>query len=248
MKKQNASFLKDCCRQIVAGFCIVGLSIQGVALPPVELCCGGGEESPSAQSGSGRTTTVIPRPPLTGEVNLTAPKVAAPGPALDFSGQPTAEEFFRSRLFEEPLVPVGGKPSVAENAALALAMRGYAKRVATDDLSTLDAFLAKYPKSPWRAALLTNLGLEAYRTGRYLRTMDSWAEAWRLAKDATEAPARALADRAAGELASMYARLGRRLKDNSGRYCFRHQCGVEHGSRQCHPTRQRDVERSRTGS
>jgi RHS repeat-associated protein len=195
-------------RQIVAGFCIVGLATQGMALSPVEKCCGGGEESPSEQSGPGRTTTVIPRPPLTGEVNLTVPKVVAPGPALDFSRQPTAEEFFHSRLFEEPLVPIGGKPSVAENAALASALRGYAQRKIPDDFSSLDAFLAKYPKSPWRAALLTNLGLEAYRTGRYSRTIDSWAEAWRLAEDATDATARALADRAAGELVSMHARLG----------------------------------------
>ena len=105
-------------------------------------------------------------------------------------------------------MPIGGQPGVAENAALAAALRGYAQRKTPDDFSSLDGFLAKHPQSPWRAALLTNLGLEAYRTGRYSRTLDSWSEAWRLAKDATDAPARALADRAVGELASMHARLG----------------------------------------
>ena len=189
--------------------CMLGLVLNSAAVPPLEVCCGGDAGSLAANSVPQRTTTTIQRPALSGKVNRTVPAVSQPPEALQFSAQPTEAEFFRARLFEEPLVPVGGKPAAAENAALAAALRGYAKRTEPDDFAALDAFLAKFPKSPWRAALLTNLGLEAYRTGRYSRTIESWAEAWRLGKDAADARARALADRAVGELASMDARLGR---------------------------------------
>lgn len=153
------------------------------------------------------TQPKVRQPPAS--ANRTVPAVSVPRAALDFSTKPTVTEFFRGRIFEEPLIPIGGTPADAENAALAAALRGYAARQTPDDFSALDEFLANHRHSPWRAALLTNLGLEAYRTGRYSRTMDSWAEAWRLSKNATDAPARALADRAIGELATMYARLGR---------------------------------------
>jgi hypothetical protein len=64
------------------------------------------------------------------------------------------------------LVPIGGEPSADENAALAAALLGYAKRSGPDDFSSLTAFLETHPKSPWRAALLTDLGLEYYNTAR----------------------------------------------------------------------------------
>ena len=62
------------------------------------------------------------------QVNRSIPKVDPPRLALEFSANPTEAEFFRSRVFAEPLVPIGGKPSAAENAALAKALVGHAKR------------------------------------------------------------------------------------------------------------------------
>ena len=41
---------------------------------------------------------------------------------LRFSANPTKEEIFKARVFEEPLVPVGGEPSTQENADLATAL------------------------------------------------------------------------------------------------------------------------------
>src|SRR5205807_5404334 len=79
------------------------------------------------------------------------------GPAL--SATPSAEELFRAHVFEEPLVPIGGEPNPSENAALAAALRGYAQRNGPDDFSSLSDFLDQHPKSPWSAALLTDLGL-----------------------------------------------------------------------------------------
>lgn len=143
------------------------------------------------------------------KVNRTVPRVESPKVGLEFSARPTPQDFFRARVFEEPLVPVGGEPGAAENAALAAALLEYSKRSGPDDFSNLTEFLEKYPQSPWRAALLTCLGLEYYNTAHYSVALEAWKEAWPLAKDATDAKGKAIADRAAGELAYMYARLGR---------------------------------------
>lgn len=202
---------------LILGMTSLMAEVQG---PDADECCGGdfgkGNKMLLAQAvtvsppDTARVTTStqpkVWHPPAS--ANRTVPAVAEPRAALDFSQQPIAAEFFRARIFEEPLIPIGGAPADAENAALAEALRAYAARTTPDDFSSLDGFLSKHPTSAWRAALLTNLGLEAYRTGRYSRTIDSWSEAWRLSKDATDAPARALADRAIGELVSMHARLG----------------------------------------
>lgn len=141
--------------------------------------------------------------------NRTVPKVEPPNAGLEFSARPTSQEIFRARVFEEPLVPIGGEPSAEENAALVGALLGYAKRGGPDDFASLTEFMEKHPTSPWRAALLTSLGLEYYNTAHYSLALDAWEKAWPLAKDATDAKGKAIADRAAGELAFMYARLGR---------------------------------------
>jgi RHS repeat-associated protein len=128
---------------------------------------------------------------------------------LKLSADPTVDEIFRSHVFSEPLVPIGGKPSAADNAALAAALRGYANRSGIDDFSSLTDFLDQHPNCPWAAALLTDLGLEYYNTAHYSLALDAWSKAWDIGKNATDARGIALADRAVGELASMYARLGR---------------------------------------
>jgi RHS repeat-associated protein len=126
-----------------------------------------------------------------------------------FSPNPTPQDIFQARIFEEPLVPIGADPPPADNAALAAALLGYSKRSGPDDFSSLTDFLGAYPASPWNAALLTNLGLEYYNTGHYSKALEAWRQAWELAKGATDPRGKALADRAVGELAYMYARLGR---------------------------------------
>jgi len=128
---------------------------------------------------------------------------------VDLPPHPTTEDLFRVRVTDEPLVPVGGEPSPDDNSALRAALQGYAARSSPDDFSSLTAFLADNPQSHWSAALLTSLGLEYYATGYYSRALAAWKEAWEVAHTATEPKAKALADRALGELAYMYARLGR---------------------------------------
>jgi len=149
-------------------------------------------------------------PPVsTPPVNRTVPKVEPPKTALEFSANPTDDEFFRARVFAEPLVPIGGEPSAAENAALANALLGYAKRSGPDDFSSLTGFLDRHPQSPWVAALLTDLGLEYYNTAHYSLALEAWSKAWELGQNATEPNAKAIVDRAVGELAGLEARLGR---------------------------------------
>ena len=128
---------------------------------------------------------------------------------LRFSEQPTDAEIFNARVFDEPLIPFGGKPNPAENAALAHALSAFAARVNPDDFSSLTSFLRAFPKSRWRGSLLLHLGTEYYNCGYYSRALDAWEKAWQASKRIVSGPAKAQADRALGELARMYANVGR---------------------------------------
>src|SRR5262245_15410177 len=111
------------------------------------------------------------------KVNRTVPNVQPPKTTLEFSAHPNAQEIFRARIFEEPLVPIGGEPDADENAALVAALLGYAKRSGPDDFASITGFLAEHPASPWRVALLTDLGLEYYNTAHYSLALDAWEKA-----------------------------------------------------------------------
>ncbi len=141
--------------------------------------------------------------------NRTVPKVNPPKAGLEFSVRPTTREITSARVFEESLVPIGVEPSADENAGLAAALLEYAKRSSPDDFSSLTTFLEKHPNSPWRAALLTSLGIEYYNTAYYSRALEAWQEAWALGERATELRGKFVADRAVCELAGLYSRLGR---------------------------------------
>jgi hypothetical protein len=101
------------------------------------------------------------------------------------------------------------RPTPGENAALVAALEGYAKRSGPDDFSSVADFLGTHPQSSWRASLLNNLGTEYYRVGYYSKALEAWRDAWQLAKEIEEPRGKAVADRACGEIAYMYARLGR---------------------------------------
>jgi RHS repeat-associated protein len=140
--------------------------------------------------------------------NRTLPPGLLPPIALGFTANPTELELFRARVFQEPLVPIGRESTAPENADLAAALLTYSQRTSPDDFSSLAAFLEEHPDSPWRAALLTGLGLEYYNTAYYSRALAAWSEAWLLAQDATDAKGKAIGDRAVGELIALQARLG----------------------------------------
>ncbi|MGH9847497.1 MAG: cysteine peptidase family C39 domain-containing protein, partial [Blastocatellia bacterium] len=108
--------------------------------------------------------------------------------------------------FEEPLIATV-PTTLEEDGALLAAIQQYQHRNA-DDYRTLTDFLAAHSKSGWQVALLTNLGLSYYRSGRFSLAIDAWEKAWQLGKTVTEPRAKALVDRALGELMRMHARVG----------------------------------------
>src|ERR1041384_4446469 len=136
---------------------------------------------------------------------------------------PSDADIFHCRLFPEPLVPIGGKTTLSENLALSAAINAHKNRVDQDDHSAILAFLKQFPNSPWRAALLTNLGLEYRHTGWVFKGLEAWQQAWVARKEEKKIMGKALMDRAVGELAELNARLGRRdqveaiLKEIAGR-------------------------------
>jgi len=125
------------------------------------------------------------------------------GVSLAFPAHPTAEDIFRARIFEEPLVPMGAKPIAKENADFAAALVDFADCGGPDDFSALTAFLGAHPRSPWNGALLTNLGLVYYKRGHYSRALQAWGDACTVAMTVTDPAQKPLADRAIGELAYM---------------------------------------------
>jgi len=129
--------------------------------------------------------------------------------AVELSSVASPQEIFRARVFEEPLVPVGGEPTPAENAALAVALQAYSNRKGPDDFSAITGFLEKHPRSVWNAVLLTGLGLEYYKSAYYSLALEAWREAWALGQQANNLQGKFLADRAVCELAGLYSRLGR---------------------------------------
>jgi RHS repeat-associated protein len=152
-----------------------------------------------------------PAPPAAAKVvpNRTAPHVIAPPTAPRFSSPPTDAEFFRVRVFDEPLMPLPGPRVAAEDSALANAILARARAGASEDISAFEGFLTKYPDSRWKGALLLDMGIVYRRTGYITRALDAWEQAWGVLKDETDLRLRALADRAVGELAELSSRLGR---------------------------------------
>ena len=136
-------------------------------------------------------------------------QTGSPAAELRFSPRPTVSEISNARVFDEPLLCIGGEPSVEENKALADALVDYSYRTNRDDFSSLTGFLARFPESAWTGSLLLHLGTEYYNYGYYSKAMEAWEQAWQQFKNADDPKGKAQADRALGELARMYSKLGR---------------------------------------
>jgi len=158
------------------------------------------EPSPQPQS---------PAPPAV-VVNRTRPAVGSvPGMPV-FSNAPTPAEITRARVFEEPLLPVGNDaPSAAENRELASLLTAYLSAGVSDGTQALEIFALGRSNSPWRAALLTDLGLVWRRTGHFSKAYNAWQLAWSMTKDLADRNGHAVGDRAIAELVGLNARLGR---------------------------------------
>jgi RHS repeat-associated protein len=132
-----------------------------------------------------------------------------PAAAWHFSPQPTDAELSAARVLDEPLVPLTQQSNAEEDRALATALTGYAQRAIPDDCSSLEAFARNFPNSRWTGPLLLHLGTEYYNYGYYSQALASWERAWVLCQNVRSGPAKPEADRALGELARMYSKVGR---------------------------------------
>jgi len=147
-----------------------------------------------------RAESLIPKPP-------TIPKFDKPSRRLVFGDPPTDREIILARLFEMNLVPENDRVVEEENVDLARALMAFG--AAPRNVSPLTDFLDRHPDSRWKASLLANLGLIYFQEGYWSKTMPAWQEAWSRSKKSKEQRLKAIADRSLGELALMYARLGR---------------------------------------
>ena len=128
---------------------------------------------------------------------------------MSFSKDPKDSEFASVHVFSEPLLPIGGKTSPAENKALAKAITAFSKAANPEQTEPLTGFLDHFPSSSWRASLLANLGIIYRSTASWSKALDAWEQAWKILAPQTEPKAKALGDSVVGSLAQMNARLGR---------------------------------------
>ncbi len=143
--------------------------------------------------------------PASGKVAITGGQAGS----MQFSASPTDVEIFSARVFDEPLVPLNNEVREGDNRALADALAAYAARSESDDCSSLAAYASAHPDSRWTGPVLLNLGTEYYNYGYFSKALDAWQRAWDSCRGVESGPAKAEADRALGELARMYSRLGR---------------------------------------
>jgi len=141
-------------------------------------------------------------------VNRNQPLVLPPSSDPTFSVTPTDFEITRAHIFAEPLEPMG-KTTAQDNLQLSQALLLFLQRTNSDDFGAVSQFLDTHPQSAWRESLLTDLGLAYRKTGWFSKALACWEEAWQLGKNETDANAKAVADRALGELLELNARLGR---------------------------------------
>ena len=169
----------------------------------------------SAEVKTGETATAeatpqaTPPSPPPSPPNHTPPNVAPPPAYPVFSAQPTTAEISRARVFDEPLVPILVSPSPQDNRALAQAIVAYLHGNGGEETQAFETYLEAHATTPWRASVLTGLGVIYRRTGYFSRALRAWEEAWAIGKMAQDPRERALANRAVGELAQLNARLGR---------------------------------------
>jgi RHS repeat-associated protein len=208
-------FFRAVAAVLVPGQAFLSVPVVAAPLPVTDKQASEGESAPQKATMTVRVpeakkppSSPAPEPPKV-KVNRTLPKVKPPTPMPEFSAVPTDLEIFQARVFEEPLVPMGGPTYPLENQALASALLTYLRGGDVEDVSPILGFLEGHAISAWRASLLTDLGIVYRRTGYFSKALKAWEEAWALARQETDPKARAMADRAVGELAELYARLGR---------------------------------------
>lgn len=131
------------------------------------------------------------------------------GRELKFSAKATDSEISAARIFPEPLCPMSTKPVPGENQTLMKALSSFKSKGDCEDISDLNRFLAKYPRSRWRASLELNLGQCRFESGYLSDALRYWKSAWTIAKPEKGQLQTAVANGAISRLLMLEARLGR---------------------------------------
>jgi RHS repeat-associated protein len=165
--------------------------------------------SASGPSDKKEKPAAAPADPTKGiKVNRSVPKITPPKRAK-FSNEPQDSEFANTRVFSEPLLPVGPKTTTTENKALAKAITAFADAANPEFTEPLTTFLDRFPNTRWRASLLVNLASVYRSTGYWSKALKALEDSWKLLSKETEPKAKQLGDYVLGELAQLNARLGR---------------------------------------
>ncbi len=106
-------------------------------------------------------------------------------------------------------IPPTQAPAIGEGAACSAALCQYLSQSDPEQVSALTTYLSTHPNSPYRLGMLTSLGSIYFRTARFSQCLETFEAAWAIGRGNIDAKALPLAGKAAGELALMYARLGR---------------------------------------
>ena len=141
-----------------------------------------------------------------------APDAETSPPGPRFSEPPTDEEFLRTGLFAQPLVPVG-PTNPDEKTQLAALLVAYTKALRQgnpDAVEPLADFVAQHPHSVWTPGLELDLGAVYRRTGHFSKALTTWQSAWDASKDLTSSGGRTVGDMAVAYLSQFEAYLGRK--------------------------------------
>lgn len=150
-----------------------------------------------------------PPPAPVVKVNRRTPQPAPPPAYPEFSTWPSTQEIVRARVFGEPILPVVATPSAEENLALATAITQWLRSGDQENTRPFENFLATHPTSVWRASVLANLGGFYRRHGYFTRAEAKLVEAWLIAREATDAHGRAVAEQVLVDLIEVRCSFGR---------------------------------------
>jgi len=120
----------------------------------------------------------------------------------------TAENIANVGCFEEPVMPVAS-PVEEESQYVEALLQAYSSDFSSAKLKALTDWAEAHPDSAWTPSLLYNAGEAYYKDGFFSKAIDAWKNGWAYGRKYSQADARRIADASYGELARMYASLGR---------------------------------------
>ncbi len=97
----------------------------------------------------------------------------------------------------------------AEKRAFGAAKKSFSERTNRDDFSALTNVISQYPSARRTVPTLLELANSYYQAGYFSKALETWKQAWETGRSSEDPLLRPYVDNALGQLARMYARLGR---------------------------------------